>query len=569
MLTELFVKNFALIDEASLEFEPGFTVISGETGAGKSILVGAVDLLLGGKASPVLVRTGESEAILSATFDLSCCLNIQNLLEEAALHHGDELIIRRTISKEGRSRIYINGCQVTLGQLESLTSYLIDLSGQHDQQILLKEENHLSLLDAMTRDQAPEKSVQKLLEEYSPLYQAYGELQKELAHLNQVDRERQQKVDTLRFQFQEIEVAHLLNENEEEELLSEKARVKNADFLCELVQFGEQTLASGEKPVLECLDLLMARLKKAMEMDGSLKEVLELLDSSRIGLNEASHFFSSYGDRLNREPGRLDQIESRLYQIHQLKKKYGESIAVIKQRKEFLEKELCFIETMGATKEEKGRLVHALGEQVIHHAALLSKARSQMATRLKEKVEQELAELSMPKARFEVLLKTPEKPQLTDCGPQGVDPVSFHFSANPGEPPKPLVQIASGGELSRILLAIKKCLGDQRGPITYVFDEIDMGIGGAVAEVVGRKLREISKTSQVLVVTHLPQVASFADHHFVLEKGGDRHVTKTGIRSLSEAKEREDEIARMLGGVNITDKTRAHAKEMIKTANAK
>lgn len=570
MLTELFVKNFAIIDEIRLRFEPGFSVISGETGAGKSLLVGSLGLIIGGKASPTMIRSGENEAVVEAVFDISDNKSVKTRLEESGLKTEDQLVIRRQISTEGRSRIYINGSAATLSQLELIGQDLVDLSGQHDQQVLLKEENHLGLLDAanvgrrhLSADGLVAGAV-PLQNQYTQIYLPYQKLKEELDKERRLVSERDQKVDFIRYQLQEIEKADLTDEKEEENLIAERTRAKNADFLFDLTRNAAELLQSEQNSLIEQLDSLSIRLERGISLDPTLEEGLKLLKEGREPLGEAGRYFEDYVRNLSVEPARLEEIESRLYQLHQLKKKHGGSLLEVISRGKELRDELNSLENLDHTIEEKEKELDVIGKSLLKLAKKLSDERESKAEILEKEIKKELSQLSMPKVQFHIHVDSPSSPQISDCGPSGYNQVRFDFSANPGEKPKPLAKIASGGELSRIQLALKNVLGTRPHPITYIFDEIDSGIGGGVAEVVGRKLKEIAKSNQVLCVTHLPQIASFAGHHFVIEKKQIRERTQTDVRNLAELDQREEEIARMLGGVRITEKTRAHAKEMLK-----
>lgn len=562
MLIELSVKNFALIESLKMDFGPGFSVISGETGAGKSILVGALDLLTGGKASPVLVRTGEKEAIIEAALEIENHPVLAALLDEMGLSpEEDRLLIRRHISSEGRSRIYLNGKQATLAQLEEVASHLIDLSGQHAQQTLLHQKNHLSLLDA-----ASPKPFRQDLEKYSQAYSKYNSLKTKLEDSKRQALDREKRVDFLKFQIHEIEAVSLNSETEEDDLLIEKAKVKNADFLSEMSRFAVAAVSDSDTSALNALNELLARLDKASAMDESLKEAAVLIKEAKPALEELSRFFSRYADGLSVRPGRLEEIESRLYAIYKLKRKYGSTITEILAHFDECKKELSLFEHFEENVAIQEKEINAAAAEVMALAAQLSKARKSQAVKFEKAIQAELADLSMPNVFFHIRVDPPATPDIDACGPKGWDDVYFEMTANKGEKPQPLAAIASGGELSRILLSIKKVLGTRAHPMTYIFDEIDAGIGGGVAEVVGRKLKEIADGNQVFCITHAPQIASFADAHFVVEKYVTAERTQTGIRVLAGAKERELEIARMLGGLTITDKTRAHAREMLGAA---
>lgn len=556
MLASLKLRHFALIEEIHLQFEEGFTVISGETGAGKSILIEGLGLLAGGRAASSLVRTGAKEAEIEGVFETSGNKELEIFLEDAGLADGGQLIIRRLISTDSKGRIFANGRALTLGQLNELGAYLIDLSGQHDSQVLLHAENHGPILDSSS------PSLQALLQKYADKRVPFEELRLLIEDKKASRAERLQKADFLRFQSAEIEKANILDPEEEEKLLSERGRAKNADQLFQLAQ----TASSQLEDHAITLSGLLQKIQKLSDLDASLQETEKLVKEANLATSEALRFFDRYGETLHVEPGRLDFIESRLYQLEALRRKYGASLAEICKKGQVLKNEIAELTNFDGYLEEKGKELESLGTDLLAAALALSKARQKWALELEKKISHELKDLSLPKVVFKIAVDSPVKPGVSDCGPRGIDQVRMEFSANPGENLKPLAQVASGGELSRILLAIKKVLGSEAGLITFIFDEIDTGIGGAVAEAVGKKLKEISKGNQVFVVTHLAQVASHASHHFVIEKEIASGRTKTGVRVLDDSQKREQEIARMLGGVKITDTTLKHAREMLQHA---
>lgn len=560
MLTELYIKNFALIEELRLNFKEGFSIISGETGAGKSILVGAIGQLIGGRASPTLIRSGSSEAVLEAVFDCENNPLVFSRLQEMGVDDGEQVIIRRLIQPEGRSRIYVNGHTVTLLQLQSITFCLIDLSSQHEQQILLDEAKHLNVLDSFK-----EAGIAKVLKAYQEIYTPFQELKKELEKKEQEFKNKEERVEFLCFQLAEIQKAKLGDDNEEEILLTEKKRVKNADFLSELVSQIESNFSQNDSSVLDPINNLLHQLEKGIELDPSLTQAQKLLTEARVSLEETSHFFREYGEKLLVQPGQLEAIESRLYQLHQLKKKFGPSLTDVKNKALQMEKELSELGHSDEYLENQKKKVDESGKKLFEAAKNLTQVRKKGALVLEKKVVSHLSELGMVGAKFQISLVLPPSITLENCGPYGCDEIRFDFSANQGEPLKPLAEIASGGELSRLLLAVKSALDQSQTPITYIFDEVDTGIGGKMADVVGQKLKAMAKYHQVLCVTHLPQIASQADFHYVIEKGVVEKRMKTEVRPLKNIQEREDEIARMLGGLKITEKTKAHAREMLKS----
>lgn len=556
MLLELSVKDLALIEELKLSFGPGFSVLSGETGTGKSILVGALGLIAGGRADSDFVRQGSEEAVVEAIFDISQNSQVAELLRETTLFEGDQLLIRRHISSQGRSRIYINGKGATVGQLEKIVSHLIDLSGQHDQQLLLHEENHRSLLDDIP-------AIATLLISYSSIHQRTQDLRQSLEALHKKIQERGERTEFLRFQIEEIQKADLKDENEEELLLEEKGRVKNADLLFSVANQGEEILQEGEGALLKKLTTLMTQVEKGLISDALLKEVQGLLSQACIALEEAARFFPRYREGLVVTPGHLDEIESRLYLLHRLRQKFGGTLSGVLRKEKEMKEELDALEHHEERVAVSEKELREIEKDLMRVASQLSEARKKRAVELEKKIQKELSALSMPGVCFRIVVESPPEVKPTDCGAWGFDLIRFDMAPNKGEGFRPLAKIASGGELSRILLSIKLILADSTAPTTYIFDEVDTGIGGAVADVVGEKLHWLGESQQVLCVTHLPQVASHASGHFVIEKGIREKRTRTLVRTLKQ-EERVEELARMLGGVQITDKTRAHAREMLR-----
>lgn len=550
MLLTLTVKNFALIEEVCLEFGRGFSVISGETGAGKSILVGALGLLLGGRADLESIRSGTDEAVIEAMFDIEHNPSVINLLNDLGLSDGDDLIVRRHLLSQGKSKIFVNGRAVTLAQLELITKHLIDLSGQHDQQGLLNEENHRSLLDS-------DDSITPLLKKYEIVFAEYQKIKTDYQKLKSAGEANSQRIDYLKFQIAEIDKAVFKDDDEEEKLLEEKGRVKNADALFSLCR----DVADADETIT-LLNRWVQTTNKLADVDASLKGGAGLLEQSRLHLDEAIHFFSDYREKLACEPGRLDAIESRLYQIYQLKKKFGETIQAIRQKGSDLKTELNQLEHRDDFLAELENQLTLIAKKLARHASELSVARKKRAADLEKKIQKELKTLSMPEAVFKISVQSPENPQADHCSEYGFDQVRFEMAPNIGEGLKPISKIASGGELSRILLAIKQVVKTSVEPITYIFDEVDTGIGGAVAQVVGEKLRALGEKNQVFCVTHLPQVASQGDQHYVISKSVTKGRTSTHIQTVADDN-RIQEIARMLSGDVSSKVALAHAREML------
>ena len=561
MLKELSIKNFAIIDQLRVEFGPGLNVLTGETGAGKSIVVDALNLALGERASTDLVRTGSDEAVVEAAFDLngSGARAVTGILVEQGIgmEKGEDLIIRRVISSSGKNKIYINGSLANLATLAAVGRHLADIHGQHEHQSLLALDQQMEMLDSFGGLHGIRAEVAE----------AYGKLmgvRKKLAELETGERDRAQREDLLRYQRNEIEAAQL-KEGEDEELANEQRVLANAEKLAGLARAADEALYTGDGSVLSGLKRAITSVREIAAIDEKLGPVLELLDSGRAQIDEAARDMSSYAERVEFDPQRLESIGDRLDLIQKLKKKYGSSIREIN---DFGVQAAIGLARMEQSTEEIEKLkseIQAVKFGLTEKANELTKKRSAAARELEKKVEVELGHLGMKRSQFAVKVEQEAGGDTLDglkLGPRGADRVEFLISPNPGEEPRPLAKIASGGELSRIMLALKTILVEGDPIPTLVFDEVDAGIGGAVADEVGKKLRKIAARRQVFCITHLAQIASMATSHYGVAKAVKRDRTSTEVRLLGD-RERVDEIARMLGGKTITGTTLKHAEEMI------
>lgn len=561
MISELFVKNLALIGELRLEWGKGLNILSGETGAGKSLLVESVNLILGGKSTPEVIREGCEEASVEAVFSVDDKRFLE-MLDEAGFEKTEDVIVRRIISKNGRSRAFLNGAQVTLPQLQEFGSYLIDLTGQHSQQKLLQTKYHGEVLDAAILFE--DKNFGALLKNYEMSLKKYHELHERIITLEKKILEKDQRLGFLTFQKNEIEKAKLHSDDEEEKLLDEKKRIKNGDFLAGLCQKVEDLGSVAQKNLYQ----LIMQSEKAMDQDASLSQGLETLRQADVQLSEALNFFEHYSKKLSFDPGRLEEVESRLFLIQELKRKYGPEIADVRRFFDKITAELGDLEGGDEKRESLKKEITLVEKECLKKASEISSIRKKQARVFEKRVQKELAELSLPKVQFEIEVQFPEKPELAQARETGLDEVCFLFSANPGNPLRPLSAVASGGEVSRVMLALKIVLNEAK-TITYLFDEIDTGISGAVASSVGKKLAELAKAHQVLCVTHLPQIASFATDHFQISKTVVKNKTETSVVKLSTQKDREEEVARLLSGSNVTESARVHAREMMKETKMK
>jgi len=556
MLTELNIRNFAIIDELNVSFTGGLNMLSGETGAGKSIIIGAVSLLLGDRASSDLVRSAADSAVVEALFDVSGNKEVRKKLEEAGMNEGDELLLKRVVSREGRNKIYINGSSATLGMLASLGELLVNICGQREHQVLLDVDNHIDILDTFG-------ALTSLRAEFYDLYADWQGLKKKLGELETRNNEKLQREELLRFQLDEIEKSDV-KIGEDTALQDEKRILGNAQKLDEYATRAHDALYAAEGSLLERLGGVVDDIKEIRKIDAGLKVSAEDLESVFFNLEEISFVLRDYVKGITFDPARLEAIDDRLEYLGKLKRKYGATIEGILQRKEEVAEELEGIAYLG---EEIARLSDEIGrreEILLEKAGDLSARRREAAATLKETIEDEIHSMRMADTVFEVRFASPTREgDISSLNPKGMDEVEFYLSTNIGEDLLPLNRIASGGELSRIVLAVKKVLAGTGAVGTVVFDEVDSGIGGAAAEVVGKKLKDVSRHHQVICITHLPQIACFGDTHFLVSKKVQGERTNAGMDLLSE-EERLDEITRMLSGVEMTEKTRQHASEMLK-----
>ena len=560
MLAELRIVNFALIEQLSLQFQSGFTVLTGETGAGKSLLIDAIALLVGGRASTDQIRSGEDEAQLEAAFHLPDThpllqrLRLQDIIGQ----NESELILRRVLSRSGRHRVYVNGSLCPLRVLEELGGTLVDIHGQHEQQSLLAATKQLDALDAFGR-------LYELRGRYEQAYQGWKDLRTQLdaSQNDVVDRARLE--DMLRFQAQEIEQVGLLPD-EEERLRSERQRLVHAHRLRELAHEAHVELQADEQAVLSRLGRIARALAELAQTDPAMGDCEQAATESAIHLKELAGRLRDYAQQLEADPDRQAVVEDRLDLIQRLKKKYGGSVEAVLATGRRVQQELQLLDNheertaeLTARLDEEAQRLRTLAQQ-------LSKKRIDAAKLMTTLVGVELVALKMKEAIFRVTVLSDESAE--GLGPAGRDRVEFVLSSNPGESPRPLGRVASGGELSRIMLALKTVLAEMDQVPVLVFDEIDTGVGGAVAAAMGTRLRKLGVFHQVFCITHLPQVASQADHHLLVEKGLESQRTSTSVRAL-KGMGREEEIARMLGGLTITKKVRETAAELIAGAKGK
>jgi DNA repair protein RecN (Recombination protein N) len=563
VLKELRIINFAIIDELHVHFSQGLHVFTGETGAGKSIIVEALSLALGGRASAEMIRSGEDTATIEAAFDLTGHAGVTDLARAHGIDiSGEELVIKRAISAS-RSRVYVNGTLSTVSVLELLGAKLVEIHGQFEQQTLLHPEHQLDIFDSYA-------GVVELRGALERNYYYLQGLRKRLAELTAQADERARRQQLLQFQLQEIDQAGL-RPGEEEEIKGERQVLMHTEKLLQITQGSGELLYAGEDTVVERLGRVLVALDEVSAIDPVLKPVTEDLRAALYQMEEAGRTLGDYASRVEFDPARLAEIEERLAELSALKRKHGATVEDILAQRESLTKELQSLQNQAENIDALHTEISLTEHQVREQAVELSQRRVAVGTTLAEAVERELQALSMSAARFVISFhRTPDPAgfitvdgapvQLT---PAGIESVEFLFTSNPGEEPRPLAKIASGGEVSRVMLALKSILAAVEQVPTLVFDEVDTGIGGGVAEVVGRKLKALTKTCQVFCITHLPQVASRGDIHFLIEKQVVLGRTVTAVRPLTQ-RERVDEIARMSGGLVITETTRKLAAELLR-----
>jgi DNA repair protein RecN (Recombination protein N) len=558
-LEELHIQNFAIIEDLKVRFAPGLNVLTGETGAGKSILIGAIQLLLGGKAGSDLIRLGAEEALVEGLFGSTGTQEYKTILESYGLTGSDDVILKRVVSRSGRGRAYVNGQFCTLRMLTELGRRWVNIYGQHEHQLLLQPDRHLDLLDAFG-------GLSALRDQWEKEWQAWLTLKADIQTAEAGKREAEAMQDLWEFQCAEIEGAQLVP-GEEEVLEKERQILLHAHRIQERLHRAEDALYAGRGSALEKAQLVLRELEELKEVDSELSGVIEILSEVSLGLEEGVSRIREHIRHVEMDPERLEAVEERLGEVQRLKRKYKGTIPEIISLANDLRLRLREIQMGKDDLETLFAKKAALTEALQQDGKALTQARTHCGKILAEGVERELRDLGIDQPVFQVSLSPLEEGEkLGDvgikAGNRGMDRVEFLLTTNIGEEPRSLSRIASGGELSRIMLALKKVLAEAERIPTLIFDEIDAGIGGAVAQALGEKLHHISQTHQVLCVTHLPQIACFAKHHLRVIKHLDGRRTVTQVEPLGEA-ERLEEISRMLGGKVITDKTRAHARELL------
>ena len=566
MIEELSIRNFAIIDDLSIRFAPGLTILSGETGAGKSILINAVNLLLGSRANTTLIRTGSNEAELEALFKISTDSSVARLMTEQGHDPDEGLLVRRVISRKGNNRIYINGRLATMQLLSILTENLASISGQHAHQGLLKEEQHLLILDQFG-------GLMPLRSEYAEQFRALLPMLEELDALESKQAKQSEQTELMLFQKKEIEDA-AIRMDEDADLEQEQMRLKHAEQLHQVCFDAIEEIYGRQGSVIERLEEIKKQLVTAGRIDESLAQKGGSLAETTYGLEDLVGDLRAYLTSIDMDSGRLEIVEERLDLLNRLKRKYGGSLKTVLAHLEEIDRELYDIENLSDRIQDSEKQIAAQHAHLTDLADRLSGKRTSAASDLSQKVVAELDGLKMEKTAFEVDLQHPRSdagtPAYLKAGTRlltesGIDRAGFLIAPNVGEALKPLTGIASGGELSRVILAIKAILAETESVETIIFDEVDAGIGGGVAEKVGEKLKDLSRHHQIICITHLPQIAKFGQHHYRISKSVVADRTRTVIEALDEDA-RLNEIARMLGGIDITATTLAHARELLNEA---
>lgn len=555
MLSLLQIRNIALIEELALEFGPGLNMLTGETGSGKSIIVDSLGALTGSRVTADIIRQGSETASIEGAFSVGNDAALFELLSESGIdaEPGDEVIIRRELSSAGRNRIFLNGRLITQNLLRRVGSFLVDIHGQGEQADIYDASRHLDMLDAFA-------GTAELIGKTAAAYSEYAAADGELAELRRNDSEKLQMLDVLRFQADEISRAGL-SEGEEDELESERRRLLNVEKLKTLSSEALSLLYEDDASASSAIERARRNVEELSLYQPRFSAYTDALETARAVIDDLASELRGMATNLEFSPERLEEIETRLAEISRLKRKYGGSVASVLEHFEDAKRRLENFDSSELREKELASRLETLRAEYDAAAAELSRERKNAAKKLEADVVRALADVALEKARFEV--RFDEDGEFRSA--KGTDCVEFYFSANPGEPVRPLVRVASGGEASRLMLTLKTVIGASKRAKTAVFDEVDSGIGGRVAEAVGRKLRSLSASAQVLCVTHHPQIASLADRHFVVEKEVKGGRTSIGVRILSP-EQRIEEIARMLAGESITDEARENAKAMLASA---
>lgn len=551
MLSHLSIKNIAIIDQANVEFTDGFNVLTGETAAGKSILIDSINMVLGERTSRDLIRHGESKAVVEVLFQIENNKTLSELQEQGIEMEDNTLILRREITADGRNVCRANGQLITTSMLKDISKNLVNIHGQHDSQQLLIPSKHIEFLDRYA-------NIQKEKEEYASAFLENKKIKEELEYINTDQSEKQRRIDMLSFQIEEIEKAKL-KPNEEEELKEQQNYLSNLEKINGAIHNSYEILYNSESSVHDALALVRRELEGVSIYNPKLEEFYHIIEEVGINLDDLVYQLRDYADEDDYQGGRLDQVEARLDLIHGLKRKYGNNIDEILSFLEQANEELSQITHSDEIKKELELKLKISDEKIKECAFILTKNRKEAAAKLEQKIMTELSDLEMTKVKFAA--------QIMHCeyNNDGADKIEFLIATNAGEPLKPLVRIASGGELSRIMLAIQAILSDTDMVDTLIFDEIDTGISGRTAYKTAEKIKAISERKQIICITHLAQIACVAKTHFVIKKETKDEMTRTNVLSL-DREGRKTELARIIGGAQITELTLQNAEEMLRLA---
>lgn len=551
MLLEISIKNFAIIEEISLNFEKGMTVLTGETGAGKSIIIDAMNMMLGSRATTDVIRHGAPKAEIEGLFAVESNRHLTALFEEQGLEWTDELIIRREILQNGRSVSRINGQMVNLSVLKAVGQHLVDIHGQHDQEELMRPQLHITMLDEFG-----DAAFFQTKAAYRQTFEDYKRLRKQVVELQRNQQENKARIEMLEFQIAEIEAAALEVE-EDVRLEQERQRLLNHKMIADTLTNAYTMLDAEEFSSLSNVRSAMNDLESIEEYDPSYKELSGQLAETFYALEDITKRLEDVVDGLEFDGNRLMQVESRLDLIHSITRKYGGQVKDVLEYLAQITKEYSLLTRSDLSSEELEKELKHLEKNLVTLAQDLSDQRHALAQALENEIQQELADLYMDKARFQVRFSKAK------FNREGNEAVEFYISTNPGEDFKPLVKVASGGELSRLMLAIKSAFSRKEGKTSIVFDEVDTGVSGRVAQAIAAKIHKIGQNGQVLAISHLPQVIAAADYQFYIEKISDEHSTVSTVRLLNR-EERIEEIAKMLAGEDLTEAARQQAEQLLK-----
>ncbi|MGM8214068.1 DNA repair protein RecN [Bacillaceae bacterium W0354] len=568
MLAQITIKDFAIIDEITIDFQAGLTVLTGETGAGKSIIIDAIQLLAGARASVEFIRHHSDQASIEGIFFIDDSKHeVYQILNQFDIPFDEEgsILLQRLITSKGKSICRVNGKLVTLAILKEIGQNLIDIHSQHETQVLMQSDHHIDLLDQFQLDKIT-LTKKAYLETYNQLLN----LQKRFKQLSENEKEYSERFDLLTFQLNELQNANL-EIGEDEQLEKERQRLMNFERLHDNLQTAYYSL-HGENKGLDFLSHAMSSLESIEDVDNSILQLSEQLKSNFYTLEELSYDLRNHLEGLEFDPNRLEEVESRLHELTRLKRKYGKEIDELIDLMIKMEEELEQLENKETHLETLEKEIVHLEKDALVEAENLHNIRKEIALNLKKAIKSELSDLYLEKAVFDIDFSTTGgdvkwKDQMIKLHRNGFDHIQFMISTNPGEPVKPLHKVASGGEISRIMLALKRIFSEQQKMTSVIFDEVDTGVSGRVAQSIAQKISEISSQSQVLCITHLPQVAAIADQHLLIEKLEYAGRTKTKVTKLSKEQSVE-EIGRMISGMDLTETTRKHALELINQAKS-